>query len=249
MSEAIWFDSTTMLLERFTVILSRPSQPENIGAVARSMKNTGFRHLRIVMDSPLDPAAYVTAVHAEEILDTARIFSNLDEAVQDLDMIFAATAKPRKNFPLLSWPEAETKMLGFPIEIRIGLLFGNERTGLTSAELRRTNFRFQIPQAVRQPSYNLAAAVLLTLFSLFRLGQAEPKLVASTRPLPRREQEECIRLVIEKLLEKGFIQHGNRKHVTEMIYDLFGRLSMTAKDRNLILALFAKGPDFLEPEE
>lgn len=53
------------------------------------------------------------------------------------------------------------KMMSFPQTTRIGLLFGNERTGLTSEELRSSNFRFAMPQASKQPSYNLAYAVLL----------------------------------------------------------------------------------------
>ena len=238
-----------MAQKNFIVILSRPASPENIGSVARSMKNTGFRHLRIVSDSPLEQSAYVTAVHSEEILDDARIYSNLSEAAQDLDLIFAATARKRKNFPLLPWQEAGEKMRCFSDETRIGLLFGNERTGLTSAELCRSNFRFQIPQAFRQPSYNLASAVLLTLFFLFMQSSPETKPETNERPLPRRDQEECIHLVLNKLAEKEFIQPGNRKHVTEMIYDLFGRFTMTARDRNLILAIFAKGPDFDRPGE
>lgn len=59
-------------------------------------------------------------------------------------------------------------------------------------------------------------------------------------PLPRREQEECIRLIIRKLEERGFLHETNRRHTTELLFDLLGRLSMTDRDRRLLLALFSE---------
>jgi tRNA/rRNA methyltransferase len=148
-------------------------------------------------------------------------------------------------------------MLSFPPESKVGLLFGNERTGLTSAELAASNFRWTIPQASRQPSYNLAAAVLITLFELFRLLRPVPvpfsgdepgsgagprkrtEMVNAPPPLPRADQEECIRIIIQKLEKQGFIHSTNKRHTTEMLHDLLGRLAMTERDGRLLLAMFS----------
>jgi tRNA/rRNA methyltransferase len=230
------------LHDRFVVILVRPESLENIGLAARAMKNTGFRHLRVVGRRKLEVACPRTAVHAGEIVRQAQFFSDLGAGVADLQVVFASTAKTRKNFSVLPLDEAVTRMLSLHPPAKIGLLFGNERTGLTSEELRCSNFRFTIPQASRQPSYNLAAAVLLTLFELFRRrpeGQAMSAFAASDLFLSRREQEECIRLILAKLEARNFIHPTNRRHATEMIYDLFGRLNMTEEDRRLLLALFS----------
>jgi tRNA/rRNA methyltransferase len=40
---------------------------------------------------------------------------------------------------------------------------------------------------------------------------------------------------------KGFIHEKNRLHITEKIYNLFGRLAMTSEDKDLLLAMFSKG--------
>lgn len=226
----------------FVVILSRPVNPENIGLVARHMKNTGFNNLRLVSDPPIEQKAFVTAVHAKEILESARFYPNAAAAVSDLEVIFAAAARKRKNFSTLSFEEAVDKILSFPRETKIGLLFGNERTGLTSQELHSSNFRFTIPQASRQPSYNLASAVLLVLFQIFRKTEKQGSSRIYELPIPREEQEDCIDLILKKLKEKRFIHAKNKRHVTEMIHDLFGRFSMTARDKNLLLAVFSKGP-------
>ena len=157
----------TALKKRFSVVLARPEKPENIGLAARAMKNTGFEHLRIIGLERFDRKSFVTAVHAQEILKGALFFSDLQTATSDLNILLAATSKKRKNYPLLSLDEAVSKIFLFPKTARIGLIFGNEITGLTSAVLARANFRFCIPQAGSQPSYNLASAVLLTLFSIY----------------------------------------------------------------------------------
>ncbi|UCC41710.1 MAG: RNA methyltransferase [Candidatus Aminicenantes bacterium] len=229
--------------EKFTVILSRPENPENIGLVARCMKNTGFRELRLVGVERIDEKSQRTAVHARDILKKALLYADLSHAVADLQIVFAATAKPRKNFSSLSLWDAVEEIFRFPRAAKIGLLFGNERTGLLSEELQSSNFLFTIPQAGRQPSYNLASAVLLTLFHIFTQGSIQKEESSKEKPLSRKEQEDCIRLILNKLEKKKFIHLTNRRHMTGMIYDLFGRLTLTEKDRKLVLALFSKGLD------
>jgi TrmH family RNA methyltransferase len=234
--------------DRFVVILARPQSVENIGLVARAMKNTGFRNLRVVGRSKVEIACPRTAVHAKDILKEASFYPDLSGATADLNVVFASTAKPRQNFSVLPLNGAVSLMSSFPPESRIGLLFGNERTGLTSAELAASNYRWTIPQASRQPSYNLGAAVLITLFELFRRFLEDKKTGLSSffegainapAPLPRSEQEECIRLIIRKLEEREFIRPNNQRHMTEMLHDLLGRLAMTDRDRRLLLAVLS----------
>jgi tRNA/rRNA methyltransferase len=256
-------NKTEDLTERLFVILVRPESLENIGFVARAMKNTGFRNLRVVGRKKVEIACPRTAVHAKEIIKEAAFFSDLASATDDLDVVFASTAKRRKNFSVESLDEAVAKISSLPKETRIGLLFGNERTGLTSAELAVSNFRWSIPQAARQPSYNLAAAVLITLFELFRReemgtvlfsrrsvpglpGAEEEKIGPSPffgrgeRPLPKSEQEDCIRRILQRLEQRSFIHPTNKRHTTQMVLDLLGRLAMTNRDRKLLLAMFSQ---------
>jgi len=229
------------LKERIFVILSRPSAPENIGLAARGMKNTGFNHLRLVLDHPFSIDAFRTAVHSEELLKKAGIYSSLKEATQDMNVVFAAASRHRKNFPSLTLHDAIEKIMSFSENAKIGLVFGSERTGLVAMEMRCSNFRFSLPQATKQPSYNLASAVLLTLFQLFIRGGSTENTEKLPLPISRKEQEECIQLMLRILTDKKFIHSGNRDHIIDRMYDLFGRLEMTQKDRSLLLAVFSKG--------
>ncbi|UCE39745.1 MAG: hypothetical protein JSV17_09635 [Candidatus Aminicenantes bacterium] len=233
---------------RSPIILVRPEHPANIGFVARNMKNTGFGQLRLVGISGLEEECYRTAVHAREILGSAQFYSQLAEATADLEVVFAATSKRRKTYSHLSFEDAVERIINFPDPAMVGLLFGNERTGLTSEELKYSNYRFAIPQATRQPSYNLAAAVLITLFRIYTRTQHLPDELERERPITLDEQRDTIRIILCKLEKKGFIHKTNKKHTTEMISDLFGRLCMTEKDRRLLLALFSKGIDLRKKE-
>ena len=231
------------LASRIVVVLARPENPENIGLVARNMKNTGFENLRLVGIDTIDPRSYAVAVHAEEILEQTQFFQTISQATEDLHLVFAATSKKRKNFLLLGLEEAISRMLQSPPETKIGILFGCERTGLTSQEMKNANFAFTIPQASTQPPYNLSAAVLITLFYLFTRRISKKEESSTLQPLSHREQEDCIKRILKKLEAKGFIHGTNRVHMEERIYDLFGRLQMNANDRKLLLALFSKGVD------
>jgi TrmH family RNA methyltransferase len=219
---------------RFAVILSRPENHENIGLVARAMKNTGFGDLRLVGVDALRPEAFRTAVHSETVLKKARYFPDLAAATESLHLVFAATARVRNTFAVMTFAEAVEKLQKSPRGSRVGLLFGNERTGLMSEELGAANYVFTLPQASRQPSYNLASAVLLTLFSLPGGAPSKPEALPATRAA----QDDCIRVVLMKLERSGFIHGENRAHVSEMVRSLFGRLALTDRDRKFLMAVF-----------
>lgn len=236
------YKTTSDLLgrSRFSVILVNPQNQENIGLVARAMSNTGFSQLRIAGLEKFDPEAFRPAVHSTDILRQAAFYPDLAEAVADLNLVLASTVRQRKAFRLMTIDEAVEKIKLFPLSIKIGLVFGNERTGLSDVELRQANFVYFIPQVGRQPSYNLAAAVLITLYTLFR--QSAPEMVAELPPPVRhKEQEDCLKIILSKLEKNGFIHETNRQHATNLLYDLFGRLTLSERDRRFLTAIFNKG--------
>ena len=70
-------------LDKFiSVVLVEPKYQGNIGAVARSMANSGISDLRIVK-TPIETEALYRSMHGRYILENAKIFDTLDEAVKD----------------------------------------------------------------------------------------------------------------------------------------------------------------------
>lgn len=224
---------------RFAVVLVRPDSPENIGLAARGMANTGFADLRLVGLERLEPPAWRTAIHAETIIEAARFFPSLEEAVADREVVLGSTARVRHDFPLIPLDEAVTRIGEYPETSRVGLVFGNERTGLTQDELGRVNVRFHIPQAARQPSYNLGVAVTLTLHAIAFRGGPPPALRRDL-PLDHAAQAEAGRRFRDMLDSLGFMHDTNRDFIAEKVEDIFFRMALTAKDRDVILAMFRK---------
>jgi len=226
-------------LARFTVVLVRPDSPENIGLAARGMANTGFSDLRIVGLDKLEPPAWRTAIHAESVIEAARFFPSLEEAVSDCEIVLGSTARARHDFPLVPLAAAVGRIAEYPPETRVGLVFGNERTGLTQEEIGRTNVRFHIPQAARQPSYNLGVAVTLTLHAI-AFQDAPPPAARRDLPLSHAEQAAAGRRFRDMLASLGFMHETNRAFIAEKVQDIFFRMALTAKDRDVILAMFRK---------
>ncbi|HSA96988.1 MAG TPA: TrmH family RNA methyltransferase [Acidobacteriota bacterium] len=224
---------------RFAVVLVRPDSPENIGLAARGLANTGFNDLRVVGLDRFEPAAWRTAIHAESILESARFFDSLAAAVADRDLVLGSTARVRHDFPLVTLPEAVRRIREYPAAARVALVFGNERTGLTQPELGLTNVRFRIAQAARQPSYNLGVAVTLTLYSI-AFGAAPPPASERELPLSHEEQAEAGRRFRALLDSLGFMHATNRVFISEKVADIFFRMALTAKDRDIIMAMFRK---------
>ena len=79
-------------------ILVRPQLGENIGLVARAIKNFNFSKLRIVNPRSGWPnqKAIATSVGAKDILNATKIYDSLEKAISDLDIIFASSSRIRK---------------------------------------------------------------------------------------------------------------------------------------------------------
>ena len=87
-----------MSFNNICFILARPQLGENIGFVARALKNFNLTNLRIVNPRCNWPnqEALVTSVGAKNIIRSSKIYHSIEESVADLDIIFASTSRIRK---------------------------------------------------------------------------------------------------------------------------------------------------------
>jgi tRNA/rRNA methyltransferase len=148
------------------VILKDAQLAENIGAVARVMANFGLADLRLV--SPRDgwpqSRAWASASGADWPLDSARVFDRLEEAVADLSLVLATTARPREAaLPVLDLRQAAARMADVAGQ-GVGLLFGGERAGLEADDIALCQAIVTAPVDARFPSLNLAQAVALCAY-------------------------------------------------------------------------------------
>ncbi len=151
-------------------VLVSPHYPENLGACCRAMKTMGFSQLGIVRPSrlatPTHPMAQKMAVKSWDVLDGAQIYDNVDEAVVGADLVVGSTA--RRGVTVVSPRELGRRVTLLARERKkVALLFGNEKSGLTSAELGLCDAVVRVPIAADQPSLNLAQAVQVITYELF----------------------------------------------------------------------------------
>lgn len=150
------------------VILMDPQMAENIGSVARVMANFGLGDLRIVRPRdgwPLEKA-WVSASGADWPLDNARICKTVDEAVCDLQLIYAATARPRETqLPVFTPRQTAANLYQASGEgLRTAIMFGPERAGLETADIALTHGIVTVPVDERFRSLNLAQCVAVCAY-------------------------------------------------------------------------------------
>lgn len=152
------------------VILVRPQLGDNIGAVARAMSNFGLRELRLVAPKngwPNERAYDFATVSAAPILDAAVVYGTLPEALHDISLALASSARPRGFAkPVMTPPEAVRELAVFAGKSAI--LFGPERTGLENDELALADAIVTIPTSPENPSLNLAQSAVVMGYEYWR---------------------------------------------------------------------------------
>jgi cysteine desulfurase len=152
------------------VVLVETSHPGNIGAVARAMKNMGLSQLVLVRPKSFpDPEATARASGATDVLEQARVVPDLVSGIGDCGLVIATTARERDpNIRVLEVREAAVRAVEDSARGPVALLFGNERTGLTNDELAFANLLLRIPANPEYSSLNLAMAVQLVTYEIYR---------------------------------------------------------------------------------
>jgi tRNA/rRNA methyltransferase len=154
-------------LGNIRIILVEPAGALNVGSVARVMKNMGLHHLVLVNPhcDPVGAEARQMAVHAADILETARRADTLPLALEGCFRAIATTARPRSLSTPLEHPR---QALPWLLETPSALIFGPEDRGLNNEELNYAQRFMAIPSSPVYPSLNLAQAVAICCYELYQ---------------------------------------------------------------------------------
>ena len=156
---------------RVRIVLVETSRPGNIGGAARAMKTMGFGDLALVRPKRFpDPQAEWRAAGATDVLRAARVFDSVDEAIADCALV-AGTSARRRRIPLPVDDAAEFAARvasAGPTAAPFAVLFGREDSGLTNDELERCTRHLMIPSHPGYASLNLAMAVQVVCYELFK---------------------------------------------------------------------------------
>lgn len=200
------------------VILCEPQLGENIGAAARAMANFGLWDLRLVnpRDGWPNERAIASAASADHVVKRVRVFDTVEEAVADLSLVFATTARKRDMFKDVVGPDVATDRMAAHIGsgAAAGMLFGREKWGLNNEEVALSDAIVTLPVEAAFASLNISQAVLVLAYEWRRAsGAAEELLFEGDRGRPATK-EEMLGLYehLEESLERaGFFKPVEKK--------------------------------------
>ena len=219
------------------VILVEPQLAENIGMTARAMANFGLSELRLVAPKNGWPKKGVreAASGATHVLDGARVFATLPEAIADLHAVFATTARERGQMKRVLLPDVAMAEASGRVarSERIGLMFGRERVGLSNDEVSYADAIVTFPVTDAFPSLNLAQAVLLTAYEWRRAaGLATQRFSGDLRspPATRAALLSLFDGLESALADARFYPPEKREIIARNMRDMLHRMAMTEQD-------------------
>ena len=256
-----------MKLENIVVVLDRPEESRNIGAMCRAMANSAIHTLRIVGTKREDIDAehvHVLAIHAGHIFDSAQYFASITEAVADCACAAATTRRPgkkRKNALML--PEEFAAFADSLTESaaragtdstagsagsgsRVAVVFGNERTGLSDSEIQECSAGVTIPTSEEFGSLNLSHAVQLVCYQLFRrkidgeAGRAalQDAKTAGYTPLTLPEVDALVTYLLDDMRSIGFFSHAGRPEMEQFWKGVLARAALSGEQADFMRKTF-----------
>jgi tRNA/rRNA methyltransferase len=222
------------------IILVEPHEAGNVGAAARAIKNFGFHELAIVGARPqvTRDAAEWWAKGGASVVQSARHFATLEEALADVHLSIATTAvHGRHVFEQLA-PFAVARLAEETLgdEHTLALVFGREEFGLTGSEIAMCQRTASIPTSPEYPTMNLAQSVAVFCYELGKKLRPPPKAVEpATGELIQALHSRTRQL----LIDLGFFADKAPDRMCAELQALAGRASLTTREASLLLSFVA----------
>jgi TrmH family RNA methyltransferase len=225
-------------MARVRVVLNRPESASNVGAAARAAANTGLDGLDLVRPCDFRTVeAWRMAWRSEDVLENARVFESLEEAVGRAVYVAGLTGRRAARVAPIPSRQMAEEIARLEENAEVAVVFGSERIGLTEEELLLCQRRVRIPSHPRQPSLNLAQAVMVAAHEIFlACSDGAPGGGAPSRATSR-ESELALSTFETALLEIGFLPADNPEARFVEWRELFGRAGLTPREARILLAL------------
>ncbi len=185
--------------QRICVVLVRPENDGNIGAVARAMANFGVSDLRVVgRDEGWSEETRNRAKHAQWVLEGANTFDSIGDAASDCSLVVGTSGTRESGaktvFRHFLHPEDLPSRVR-DMDSRVALVFGPEGNGLLNEELNMCDLLVSVPTWEGYPILNLSHAVAIILYEWYKAADSEPVTDSLLSPGVRaRLKEEISRL-------------------------------------------------------
>ncbi|MRI34855.1 tRNA (cytosine(32)/uridine(32)-2'-O)-methyltransferase TrmJ [Endozoicomonas sp. OPT23] len=230
------------MLTNIRIILINTFHPGNIGSAARAMKTMGLNDLCLVTPQRFPaPEAESMAAGAQDVLESARVFATLDDAIADCSMVIGTSARSRSHTftrPMLEAEAATDKLVAEAENCPVALVFGQETMGLTNQELEKCHYHVSIDANPEYPVLNVASAIQILCYEIRKSSlRTDSKAVNEDEeqeyPLTR-ELEYFYEHLEETLNDIDFIIKTHPGLVMTRLRKLFNKARPDTKELNML---------------
>lgn len=225
------------------VVLYRPEDPANIGAVVRAMKNMGFDRLRLVQPVPYAASDLLrVAHHCEDLVERIAVYADLEEALADRHFVVGTAAIDHRGIRTTGdIRHLAAELARRSVTQRIALLFGPEADGLNRIALSRCHLVASLPSNPDYPALNLAQSVLLFLYEarMATVGVAPPDPLAIATVAEQAHLERLCAATESALREAGFFRY-NPAVVMRSLRQIAYRAKLQVSEVDLLFAMMRK---------
>ncbi len=228
---------------KFGIILVKPQLGENIGACARSMKNFGFSKLLIVDPKINFPnhKTKATSVGAYDIINKAKVFNKIENAIDSFNLVISLSAR-RRDINKKHISLNEFKNIIKRKNMKIGLMFGPEASGLSNKDLSFSNYIFQIPTSPNFKSLNLSHSVNVICYEIFKLFNKKKyqQIEHDIKISSKSKISSFVTHLVNLLEKKNFFIPKEKKHSMLLnINNLIYRLEPNDKELRILASIIS----------
>ncbi|MHC1790173.1 RNA methyltransferase [Solidesulfovibrio sp.] len=232
------------MLDNLTVVLVRPKFSENVGAAARACANMGVSRL-VLVDPPafdMERARPMATSKGGLLLDRLEIAATLAEAVAGAEAVYGTTARLggwRKGV-ITPGQAADGIWRTLSAGGGVAVVFGPEDAGLANQETRLCGRLVTIPTADEATSLNLAQAVLVVCYEIFKASKGlaeEADEPSPSRAATHAERESLFAALRESLLAIDFLKADNPEYWMLPVRRFIDRVGLKRHEFNLLMGV------------
>ena len=224
--------------QRLSIVLVEPKVAGNIGAVARAMLNFDIDDLVLVRPCERGQESFKRAMHADKVLEMARVYDSLDDALKGFNYIVGTsdqtTQIDRKHLRKAVTPKELMEHLK-KVTGKVAILFGREDFGLFNTELERCDIFVSIPNSEKYPTMNLSHAVAVILYEIF-LNKTEVWKPTASSEFERSKLMELFNVYMDAIEFPSF----KRKNATTMFKRIMGRADISKWEFYTLMGVFSR---------
>lgn len=222
------------------ILLVKTQLPENLGAVTRAMQNFNFRQLSLVSpEFSLDHEKIrPVSAGADLVLNNIKIYDNFDSAIKKINVLIGTSNRVR-SIQQKEIDFNELIKLMSNTEIKLGIVFGPERSGLNNNHIALCDYVLKIKTNNKFSSINLSHAVIIVCYEISKyINSGNP--VINYNNAAKKEDLLNFLVLLEKDLDekKFFLVEERKKIMVQKIRNIFNKLELSSDDIKILIGIF-----------